>query len=141
MLTTAEEVADRLRLAVGRLARRLRQQSMGGLTPSQRSVLATLYRHGPLAMSELADIEQVSRPSVTRIADRLVESDLVGKRPHPLDGRSTVLELTAPGRKLLEEGREERTAFLVTQMGQFTEEERHLLMQAAELLDRLGDGA
>jgi len=88
MVSNVDEVvlADRLRLAIGRLARRLRQHSVGGLTPSQRSVLATLDRHGPMTMSRLAEIETISAPSVTGIISRLAEKELVERRPNPKTG-------------------------------------------------------
>ena len=46
------ELAPRLRLAVTRLARRLRQESGEGLTPSQNSALASIDRHGGLRSAQ-----------------------------------------------------------------------------------------
>lgn len=132
-------LADRLRLAVGRLARRLRQQSLGGLTPSQRSVLATLDRCGPVTMSRLAELEAVSRPAATGIASRLEEKGLVERRPNPTDRRSALVALTGPGRTVLEEGRRERTALLAVRMERLGSEERRLLAEAIEVLDLLVD--
>src|SRR5262249_40442115 len=65
--TTDLELAARVRLAVTRLARRLRQQSGQGLSPSQISALASIEHRGPLTPSELAAIERIQRPSATRI--------------------------------------------------------------------------
>jgi DNA-binding MarR family transcriptional regulator len=139
MLTTSDTLAlaDRLRLAVGRLARRLRQQSLGGLTPSQRSVLATLDRCGPVTMSRLAEIEGVSRPAATGIASRLVQRGLVERRAHPDDRRSAMVVLTEEGRAVLEEGRRERTAVLAVQVDRLSDVERRQLAEAIDVLDRL----
>lgn len=142
MVTIAQAdlvLADRLRLTVGRLARRLRQQSRGGLTPSQRSVLATLARHGALTMSRLAEIEGIARPSATGITSRLVEQGHVGRRPHPDDGRSAVVGITEGGTVVLERERRERTAVLAQRLETLTGDERLLLASAIELLDRLAD--
>lgn len=139
MLSTSESLAlaDRLRLAVGRLARKLRQQSLGGLTPSQRSVLASLDRCGPITLSRLAEVEAVSRPAVSGIASRLEEKGLIERRPNPADRRSALVALSAEGRTVLQEGRRERTAVLAMGMERLSDEERRLLAEAIEVLDRL----
>lgn len=139
MVTTSGPLvlADRLRLAVGRLARRLRQQSLGGLTPSQRSVLATLHRHGAITMSQLAEVEVISRPSATGIVQRLLDQGLVERHPHPDDGRSTVIGLSNAGAEMLERGRRERTAVLATRIEALSQEERAVLDRAVEVLYRL----
>jgi DNA-binding MarR family transcriptional regulator len=141
MITTdPARLADRLRLSVGRLARRLRQQSLGGLTPSQRSVLSTLSRHGPVPMSRLAELESISRPAATRITDRLEEKGLVERRPHPDDRRSAMAEMTPQGVARLEDGRRERTAFLARRLAELSVEERRKLAEAIEVLDALVEG-
>ncbi|MPZ53802.1 MAG: MarR family transcriptional regulator [Acidimicrobiia bacterium] len=140
MLTIDQtELADRLRLAVGRLARRLRQQSLGDITPSQRSVLHTLDRYGEMTMSELANIEAVSRPSVTGIVSRLTDRNLVAQRPHDDDGRSSVVDLTSTGSDFLETGRKERTAYLSGKMADLSTQELEILDNAASILDRMVD--
>lgn len=141
MLTNSPTVAlaDQLRLTVGRLARRLRQQSQGGLTPSQRSILATLDRRGPMTMGGLADGERISPPSATGIVGRLQEAGLVERRPHPDDRRCAVVDLTTEGKELLESGRRERTAYLAQRLHRLTAEERRVLRQATHILDRLAE--
>ena len=62
-----EELAPRLRWAITRMARRLRQEAGTDLGPSQVAALATIERHGPLSPSELADRERIKRPTATRI--------------------------------------------------------------------------
>lgn len=130
-------MADRLRLSVGRLARRLRQQSLGGLTPSQRSVLATLDRCGPVTMGRLAEIERISRPAATGITSRLAEGGLVQRRSNPDDRRSALVYLTGKGKAVLDQGREERTAYLAIRVDELSADERRLLGEAIDVLDRL----
>ncbi|MFP3913971.1 MAG: MarR family winged helix-turn-helix transcriptional regulator [Actinomycetota bacterium] len=139
MLTNADtlHLADRLRLAIGRLARRLRQQSLGGLTPSQRSVLATLDRAGPMTMGRLAELEGISRPAATGIASRLVERGLVERNPNPVDRRSALVRLTSGGAEVLERGRRERTTILAVGLMGLSEAERQTLEEAVGVLDRL----
>ncbi|MEA2683494.1 MAG: hypothetical protein QOK05_1822 [Chloroflexota bacterium] len=110
-----EDVA-RLRLAVMRLARRLRQQSSGGTTPSQLAVLGALSRRGPTSPGDLAAEEGVQPPSMTRIIDRLVEKGLVTRGPAPGDGRSNLVSLTPEGRRMVSSIRNQRNAWLAVQL-------------------------
>ncbi|HWB89915.1 MAG TPA: MarR family transcriptional regulator [Acidimicrobiia bacterium] len=141
MLNDSEstELADSLRLAVGRLARRLRQGTPGQLTPSQLSVLATLGRHGPVSMSSLAELEAVAPASISGIVARLVEKGLVIRNPNPDDGRSSLVELSGRGREVLDKGREERTAMVARRLARLSPEERATLAAVIATLDRLGE--
>lgn len=139
MLTTAS-TADRLRVAVGRLARKLRQQSLGGLTPSQASVLSTLDRHGPLTMGRLADHEAISKPSATGIVGRLVDKGLVSRIADAGDKRSFIVQITSDGRALIDRRREERTAYLARRVDSLGAEDHRVLERAIELLeDMIGE--
>lgn len=141
MLSTRETVdlAHSLRLAVGRLARRLRQRSLGGLTPSQLSVLASLNRHGPVTLTDLAEIEGVAPASISGIVGRLVDKDLVDRVPNPEDRRSTLVEMSRQGSVVLEKGRGERTAYLAERLDRLTPEERAVLAEAVAILGRMGE--
>jgi DNA-binding MarR family transcriptional regulator len=136
MLTTAT-VAERLRVSVGRLARRLRQQSLGGLTPSQTSVLSTLDRHGEMSMSRLADHESISKPSATGIVARLVDKGLVERRKDPTDRRSAIVAITSSGRRSLQERRRERTAYLARRIDALDDADREILDKAVTLLEKM----
>src|SRR5271169_5862757 len=81
------ELAARLRLAVTRLSRRLRQQVVGGLTPSQGAALATVERLGEPTLGELAAAEQVQPPSMTRLAEGLARAGLVERVVDAADRR------------------------------------------------------
>jgi DNA-binding MarR family transcriptional regulator len=131
------ELAERLRVSVGRLARRLRQQSLGGLTPSQASVLATLDNHGSMSMSLIAEHESIARPSATGIVGRLVEKGLVERSADPDDLRLAIVVITTSGETLLEDRRRERTAYLTRRIERLTGEDRVVLLRAVEILERL----
>ncbi|MFZ0493135.1 MAG: MarR family transcriptional regulator [Acidimicrobiia bacterium] len=132
-----QQTAVALRLSVGRLARRLRQESPGDLTPSQRSALATLDREGALRMSDLAAIERVSPPSMTGIVGRLEERGLVTREANPNDARSTVVSITQRALDLLVAIRALRTAFLTTRLSTMTDDELLTLTRAIDLLNRI----
>src|SRR5688500_13056662 len=92
--TVEELLAPRLRLAITRMARRLRQEAGTDLGPSQVAALATIERHGPLSPSELAERERIKRPTVTRIASNLEGAGLIERVRDPADGRSSILSAT-----------------------------------------------
>ena len=134
---TQADLAVRLRLAIARTARRLRQEAGGELSPSQTTALATIDRHGPLTPSELALRERIQRPTVTRIVARLEEAGLVQRTRDPQDGRSSLVALTPAGRELLARGRTRKDADLARRLRELDGEERATLQRAAAILERL----
>jgi DNA-binding MarR family transcriptional regulator len=131
------ELPSHLRLVVTRLARRLRQESAGGLTPSQTSALATISRHDGVTPSELADLERVRRPTVTRVIDSLEEAGLVTRTADQADRRVCRVAATAAGTALLEELRSRKTAYLARRLATLSPDELQTLARAAVLLERL----
>lgn len=131
-------LASSLRMNVMRLARRLRVERSGDdLTLSQLAVLGSLDRRGPLTAGQLAAIENVKPPSMTRIVDKLVPLGLVIRHPHPTDGRQIVVELTDDARTVIEADRRRRDAWLTQRLAAFDAAERDLLRRVAPLLERL----
>lgn len=124
-------------MAVGRLARKLRQQSLGGLTPSQASVLSTLDRHGPMSMGDLAEHERVAKPSATGIVGRLRDRGLVERTRDPDDGRSAIVSITPEASQLLEQRRRERTAYLAGRIDSLDPDDRVVLERAVEILENM----
>src|SRR3954464_7717287 len=108
-------LAARLRVAIARTARRLRQEA-SALSPSMQAGLATVDRHGPLTPSEFADRERIKRPTATRLIANLEAEGLVARTPDPLDGRSSLISLTPEGAVLLEQVRTRKDAFLAERL-------------------------
>ncbi len=129
------ELATRLRLALARAARRLRQEGGTDLSPSLTAALATIERRGPLTPSELAARERVARPTVTRIACRLEAAALVTRTADPADGRSSLITVTPSGRALLAAARTRKDAFLSERLDALAPEDRATLERAAALLE------
>lgn len=141
MLTTSgpsvPELASRLRLVITRSARRLRQQSDPALSPTQAAALATIERAGPLTPSELARIERVQRPTISRVTARLGQAGLIERLSDELDGRGVRLRVTPEGRRTLRELRNRKTAYLAERLERLDPEDRAVLAQASGLLERL----
>lgn len=134
------ELASRLRLAVTRTARRMRQEADSGLSPSQTAALATIARRGPLTPSELAEIEHIKRPTATRLVGRLEEDGLIERTPDPADGRSSLVSATAAGSALLTEVRGRKTAYLTQRLEGLPAADMEALERAAGILERLLEG-
>src|SRR3954453_1916555 len=88
------DAAARLRVAITRLNRQLRQQSIGNLTLSQWSALVTIETHEPLRIGDLADREGVSPPTATRLVASLEDQGLVSRTVDASDRRSAYVSLT-----------------------------------------------
>jgi DNA-binding MarR family transcriptional regulator len=134
------DTASRLRLAIVRTARRLRQEGAAAateLTPTSVSALATVERHGPLTPSELAEVERVKRPTATRTLRVLEEAGLVDRAPDPGDGRSCLVTVNAAGRERLRRLRGRKNAYLARRMRDLPERDVETLERAAEILEAL----
>ncbi len=141
-LTTAAadvELAARMRLAIGRLHRRFSRRAVGGLTPSQLSVLATVEQHGPLRLGDLAVREVITPPTVTRLVVSLQDRFLVHRISDPQDGRAALIEVSTQGHELLDEIRRERTAFIAERLARLDPSEQALVAPAVAMLEHLID--
>ena len=136
MQTTSDpELASRLRFALARTARRLRQEAGTGLSPSLTAALATVERCGPLTPSELADAERVRRPTVTRMLGHLEDDGLITRTPDPADRRSTLIAITPAGAELLAAARTRKDAFLSERLDGLSPADRETLARAAAILE------
>ena len=135
----ATALAARLRLAVTRLARRLRQEAEAGVTPSMLSALSSAERQGSLTMRDLCHVEQVQPPTMTRIVAALVEAGLVVREQDTADGRVAWVTVTTEGRRLLERSRRRKEAYLAKSLRSLEPEELRTLEAAAQILERLTD--
>jgi DNA-binding MarR family transcriptional regulator len=136
--TTLTDAAARLRMGIVRTARRLRQEAAAeasGLTPTSTAALATIERHGPLTPSELAELEQVKRPTVTRTLGCLDREGLIERTPDPADGRSSLVSVNAAGRERLRRLRGRKTAYLARRMRDLPADDVRTLERAAEILE------
>ena len=133
------ELASALRLSLLRAARRLRSQRVNtAVTLSQLSALVTVCRCGPLSAGEIAAIEQVQPPSMTKILASLESGGWVERSSHPDDRRQSIITVTPAGRDLLDAESRARDEWLAKRLVEFSEEDLRKLGEAVEVLDRLG---
>jgi DNA-binding MarR family transcriptional regulator len=133
------ELASALRLSLLRATRRLRAQRVNtAATLSQLSALATVGKSGPLSAGEIAAIERVQPPSMTKILASLEQAGWIERSPHPDDRRQSVIAITMAGRELLAEETRARDEWLARRLVDFSAEDLRKLSEAVEVLDRLG---
>jgi DNA-binding MarR family transcriptional regulator len=133
-----EHLATTLRDAITRLNRRIRKERpVGDLTFSQLSVLTSLQLAGALTPRELADIERVQPPTMTKIVGKLEERGLVARTPHPTDGRQVILAATEEGRAVYAQFERARNEWLARQLAQLSPDEREALARAAEIMQQV----
>jgi DNA-binding MarR family transcriptional regulator len=128
------EVASRLRIAINRIQRRLRQQSLAGLSPAQASTLGSVSRLGSPTLGELAATEQVQPPTMTRIVANLSDAGMVTRITDDADRRSARVRVTPAGVQALERIRTLKNAFLIRRLSELSPEEQ---VRAADLVDLL----
>lgn len=135
---TADELARTLREAIQRLNRRVRQtRAVGDLTFSQLSALTSLQLAGALTPRELADIERVQPPTMTKIVGKLEDRGLVIRTPHPTDGRQVILAPTEQGRAMYAQFEKARNEWLADQLATLGDEDRAVLVRAAEIMQQV----
>ena len=137
--TELTDTASQLRNAIVRTSRALRQEAAGesGLSPTQTAVLASINRSGPITPSELADLERVKRPTMTRTLGCLEREGLIERTPDPADGRSSLVAVNDAGRERLARLRRRKSAYLARRLRKLDPEEVETLARAAALLERM----
>jgi DNA-binding MarR family transcriptional regulator len=129
-----------LRVAVGRLSRRIRaEKADGDLSDGQFSVLALLFREGPKTLGELSTFERVTPPSMNRTVNQLEAAGYVVRQASVDDRRKVLFVPTDAGREIVKETRRRRDAWLDRRLAKLPAETRALLADAAEVIRELAD--
>jgi len=132
------QVADALHSSAIHLLRLVRaEDAQAGIGPAQLSALSVLVFHGEKTVGELASIEQVRPPTMSRIVDGLVRRKLVRRFSAVGDRRAIRISATSAGRKLLLAGKTRRVRVLAERFQALTPNEMKTLHAAAQLMARL----
>ena len=131
-------LAGQLRLSALRLLRRMRSEyGPEGLSAVQFSALSSLYRNGSMSPRELAVLEQVQPPTVTRLIASLERADLVTRRVHATDRRQLVIELTPSGTKLIAAASLCSDHWFAAHIAALTEDERAVIAGAIPIINKI----
>ena len=128
-------MAERLHTAAVYLSRRLRvEDEARGISGPRLAALSVLIADGPMRIGELAQIEQVEPPTMTRRVDAMQRDGLVHREPDPDDRRAVVLRATAKGRRTVERDRAHRVAMLAASVRELSPAQRASLAEGLETL-------
>jgi DNA-binding MarR family transcriptional regulator len=134
----AGPTANALHSAAIHLLRRLRKEDeKAGIGPARLSVLSVLVFGGPMRLSDLARIEQVKPPTMTKLVAALEGDGLVKRRADGTDARACRVEATRRGTTLLHEGRRRRVATLAAALRRVDRDELAVLARAADIIERV----
>jgi DNA-binding MarR family transcriptional regulator len=137
-MSSAREAADRIHSASIHVLRRVsREDPKAGVSPARLSALSVLVFVGPKTVSELAAMERVRVPTMSRLVAAMEEEGLVRRVPHGTDARAVVLHATARGKRVLERARELRLSFLESLLAGASPQELATVREAADIVDRL----
>lgn len=141
-LISEADLASRLRLSVTRLARRLRQQASAEaeVSPSQLAALSSVDRLGPITLGDLAAVERVQPPTMTRIVGGLEDAGLVSRHVDEHDRRIARVQTTVAGRRFLERTRNRKDLYLSARIRTLDADDRAVLARAAVILEKLLEG-
>ncbi|HOV99999.1 MAG TPA: MarR family transcriptional regulator [Rhodoglobus sp.] len=134
------DLDDELRIAIMRLARRMRlERADEDVTDGQLSVLFVLTKHGAQTLGALSEHERVTPPSMNRTVNALENNGLIVRESSPDDGRKVLITLTDRARALVVETQRRRVAWFSRQLASLSPTEREALDTAAPILRTLAD--
>jgi DNA-binding MarR family transcriptional regulator len=133
-----DRLAFKLHSAMLHMMRRVRREDDEfGLSAPRMSALSVVYFGGAHTIGEIARMEQVSAPTMTRLVAGLEEDGLVRREASLTDGRSVLVHATAKGKRVMEQGRSRRVAFLAQKLGALDPAALAALDRSSDELDRI----
>jgi DNA-binding MarR family transcriptional regulator len=130
--TDPEHLAEALRPALLRAARRLRQAAAkAGLSALDVLLLVEIKRQPGIGVSDLADGEQMSRPAMSGHVKRLEAAGWISRLSDESDGRRSGLTITEAGMAALAATRRQRNDWLAARLAGLSEADRAALAAAA----------
>jgi DNA-binding MarR family transcriptional regulator len=137
-VTVDADAIARLRTSLIRISRRIdRQVSVGGLTSTEVSVLASIANRGPLGLAELASHEGINRTMLSRVVGKLEAAELIRRQASIADRRAVEVVATRKGGRLRERLLAERSRLLAERLAELPGETVATILDAAPALEAL----
>ena len=139
-VTDPVTVANRLRPVLLKLNRHLRREIHSlGVTGGQASLLFTIQSRPGIGVRELAALERMSAPGMSKYAGRLEAEGLIVREPSDEDRRRVGLRVSPEGERVLRSVKSRRTAWLEARLRGLSDEELQAVDAAIEPLQELID--
>jgi DNA-binding MarR family transcriptional regulator len=133
-------VANRLRPVLLKLNRHLRREIHSlGVTGGQASLLFTIQRQQGIGVRELAALEGMSAPGMSKYVGRLEAAGLILRETSDEDRRRIGLRVSPEGERVLRSVKSRRTAWLAARLRELSEAELETVDAAIESLQELID--
>src|SRR6201996_585381 len=131
-------LAEALKAPILKVSRKLRHEGQKvGLSAQDTLILGYLKRNPGAGVSELADFEQISRPTMSSHVKRLEAAGWLRRTDDAEDGRRQGLTVTAAGARKHEQAQRHRSDWLAARLVRLTPAERDALLAAAAPLLKL----
>ena len=138
--TETKDLSGQVRSTVGRLYRRFRNERPdGALGDAALEVLTFLHKNGPHTLTELSDVGQVAPASMSQSVNRLTSAGYAIRTPDPDDRRKVLFSTTPEGAELAVATRNQRNAWLDTQLQRLSAEDQEIIARACVLFDEIAD--
>lgn len=133
---SSQKAANALALLAAKLPRMLRAMDPAPkLTSSESSALGVLVHAGAMNLGKLAEFEQVTPASMSRTIKVMEKRRLVSRAKDKADGRGSIIQSTARGKRVFNEGHKRKLAPLVEWIDQLPASDRTRLHGVLDLLE------
>ncbi|AQT79558.1 MarR family transcriptional regulator [Mycolicibacterium litorale] len=132
-------LGSELLTVVAKLNRLATQRIRLPLPVAQARLLGTIDDKGEARISDLAELDHCSQPTMTTQVRRLEDAGLVARTPDPDDARAVRIRITPEGRTMLAQVRADRAAVIDPRIERLSPQDRDILADAVGALRRLLD--
>ncbi len=131
-------LANRLHSSAIHLLRGLRpQDELVGISARRLSALSVIIFGGPISLSQLAQAEQVSLPTTSRMIKDMEYEGLVERTADPDDKRSIRIQATTKGEEIFAAARHRRIQAITDRIAALPQKQVRLLEQAISTLEQI----
>ena len=105
-----------------------------GLSMPQFSILMQLHHKGACGVSDIGERFDITNAAASQLVEKLVQGGFVKREEDPNDRRSKLLNLTDKGRKLVQQGIEERYRWMDELAFRLPAEDREKVSEALNIM-------